>query len=208
MSENGALWAAILEKVFAKRFGCYEHIESGLPTEALKMLTGSPYVTYSHKEKDMETIWQMLVSHEMAGDFIICNLESATNEKEDLSGLSKDHAYAVLGTITLDTGKRLVKVRNSFSKALSTAAFSESEALNEGGDREASGYKDNNDGIYYLDIETYMVKFTETFVTFDVSKWAQAKFLKLNDVVHNPGTSETCGEQCNMHSLTLISDID
>ena len=209
LSQDGALWAAILEKAFAKRYGNYEHIVSGLPSEAFKVLTGSPYVTYSHKEKDLDTIWRMLVSHDQADDFIICNSESAQIEKDDLSGFSKDHAYAVLGTLQLDSGKRLVKIRNSWSKALATASFSDSETLNEGGDREADGYKDNNDGIYYIDIETYVVQFTETFVTFDVSKWSQAKFLKLNDLAGGvPGTSETCGEQCTKHSLTLLSDID
>ena len=46
LSNNGALWGAIMEKVLAKRFGNYEHIIAGLPSEAMKFLTGAPYVTY------------------------------------------------------------------------------------------------------------------------------------------------------------------
>ena len=88
-----------MEKVLAKRFGNYEHIVAGLPTEAIKTLTGAPHVTYSHKDKDLETLWQLLVSHDEADDFITCNSEAEKIDKEDLSGLSKDHAYSVLGTI-------------------------------------------------------------------------------------------------------------
>ena len=175
--------------MLAKRYGNYEHIVAGLPTEALKILTGSPYVTYKHNEKDIDTIWKLLASHDQAGDFIVCNSEAEKIEKEDLSGLSKDHAYSVLGTVKLENGMRLVKVRNPWSNALSNAAFSNSDTLNEGRSRKESGHKDTDYGIFFIDIETYVVQFTETYVTFDVSNWSSAKFLKLNDKYDaaNPG---------------------
>ena len=43
LSEDGAIWGPIIEKAFAKRFGNYEHIISGIPSEAVKMLTGAPF---------------------------------------------------------------------------------------------------------------------------------------------------------------------
>lgn len=36
----------MLEKCFAKIYGSYEKIESGIPEEALKTLTGAPVITY------------------------------------------------------------------------------------------------------------------------------------------------------------------
>ena len=146
-----------MEKALSKRYGNFEHIVAGLPTEALKILTGSPYVTYKHKEKDVDTIWRMLVSHDQADDLITCNSEAEKIDKEDLSGLSKDHTYSVLGTIKLENGKRIVKVRNPWSNALANASFSDSVTLNEDGGKSESSYKDNNYGIFYLDIETYVI---------------------------------------------------
>ena len=151
------------------------------------------------------------MSHDQAGDFIVCNSEAEKIEKEDLSGLSKDHAYSVLGTIQLENGKRLVKVRNPWSNALANAAFSNSDTLNEGRGRKESGHKDSDYGIFFIDIETYVIQFTETYVTFDVSNWSSAKFLKLSDKYDaaNPGVqTETCGPACNRHTMTLRSDID
>ncbi len=40
------IWVLILEKSFSKIFGSYEKIESGIPEEALKTLTGAPVITY------------------------------------------------------------------------------------------------------------------------------------------------------------------
>jgi len=38
-----SIWGGLLEKALAKRFGNYEHIMSGIPSEAVHMLTGSPF---------------------------------------------------------------------------------------------------------------------------------------------------------------------
>ena len=32
----------LLEKAYAKAYGCYLNIESGTPSEAMRMLTGAP----------------------------------------------------------------------------------------------------------------------------------------------------------------------
>lgn len=38
-----SIWGGLLEKAIAKRFGNYEHIISGIPSEAVQMLTGAPF---------------------------------------------------------------------------------------------------------------------------------------------------------------------
>lgn len=43
------LWVILLEKAYAKAYGCYEHIVGGQPYEAIKDLTGAPGQSFSHK---------------------------------------------------------------------------------------------------------------------------------------------------------------
>lgn len=46
---NGApLWGAMMEKAFAKRYGNYEHITEGVPSEAVRAFTGAPFMNYDH----------------------------------------------------------------------------------------------------------------------------------------------------------------
>ena len=57
LGDDMAMWAPLIEKAFAKRFGNYEHIVGGLPSEAFKTLTGSPSIMYEHKDVNAETLW-------------------------------------------------------------------------------------------------------------------------------------------------------
>ena len=118
LSNDGAIWGPIIEKAFSKRFGNYEHIIAGLPTEAIRALTGAPKVTIKHAEKDVESMWQMLQSHDASDDFITCGTEGSSDSKRNLAGLVKGHAYTVLGTVRLSKGKRLVKIRNPWGQEL------------------------------------------------------------------------------------------
>jgi calpain-15 len=48
---NGSeLWVILAEKAFAKMFRTYENIIAGDPTEALRILTGAPSFTITHKQ--------------------------------------------------------------------------------------------------------------------------------------------------------------
>ena len=40
----------VIQKAFAKRYGNYEHIVAGEPTEAINALTGAPRVMIKHKD--------------------------------------------------------------------------------------------------------------------------------------------------------------
>ena len=42
-SNGNELWVLIMEKCYAKIFGCFEDIESGWPEKAIHDLTGAPY---------------------------------------------------------------------------------------------------------------------------------------------------------------------
>ena len=50
LSADSPLWTVIIEKAFAKRYGNYEHITEGVPSEAIRALTGNPILKYSHDD--------------------------------------------------------------------------------------------------------------------------------------------------------------
>ena len=49
ISNETGVWAPIIEKAFAKKFGDYEHIVNGVPSDAIRALTGSPNIMFQHK---------------------------------------------------------------------------------------------------------------------------------------------------------------
>ena len=50
-SNQNELWVILLEKAWAKMYGCYKQIEAGFPEEPLHDLTGAPIKNISLKRK-------------------------------------------------------------------------------------------------------------------------------------------------------------
>ena len=155
ISDDFGIWVAIIEKAFAKRYGNYEHIIAGIPSEAIRTLTGSPYTMHEHKDMDVEALWQLLSHHDRNDDFITCGTEGADDTKRNLSGLAKGHAYTMMGTVKLSNGTRLVKIRNPWGSEGFVGAFSDTSSLWDDQSKTEAGYKKADDGIFFTDIETY-----------------------------------------------------
>ena len=176
-SEESSIWGPIMEKAFAKRYGNYEHIIGGMPSEAIRTLTGAPSISYKHEEKDADALWELLTIHDDSDDFITCGTENADDAQRSLAGLAKGHSYTVLGTLKLSDGKRLVKVRNAWGSEGFIGAYSDTSELFDDGET----HKSTDDGIWFTTIEDYKNNFSETWISMDTSNWPVQRFLQLED---------------------------
>lgn len=133
------LWPALLEKAVAQRAGSYAAIESGVPGDAMSMLTGatSSFTDLRAAGTKADAVFAMLADatkqHRPA---TASTFGESSAAKYTNSGLYADHAYSVWGTEE-SGGKKYVKLRNPWG---------ESEPANNGRD----------DGIFKLELSEFM----------------------------------------------------
>ena len=122
---DGAIWAALMEKVFAKSSSYYENIIGGYLQEAMTFILGAPtkYVSMSslgYSSADKTTVpaaaakaWTEIAAADKSNYVIECAVGSYNNY-----GLVNGHAYSLLGAYTVNqTGliTQLYKIRNPWS---------------------------------------------------------------------------------------------
>lgn len=110
-ANNNELWVILIEKAYAKLFGSYEIIESGLTGTAMNTLTGAPFEYLcrdSHSAIDSETAWKFISSH------LECkHLVTGSTEKSDRNvsfGLVSTHAYSILDCREIRVGNKKERV--------------------------------------------------------------------------------------------------
>ena len=183
LSADSPLWTVIIEKAFAKRYGNYEHITSGVPSEAIRALTGNPILKYAHDDMNEETLWQLITDKNPVDDFIIASTEDMKPEDvpKNFEGVKPGHSYSIIGTHTLSKSKtRMVKIRNPWGKPGFHGTWKGDQFDAQA--RSELGYDtDGKEGIFWIDLETYKKSFSETSISFNGANWATAKYLKTND---------------------------
>ena len=210
VSKDGALWGPILEKAFAKFLGNYENLEGGLSGPGIRMMTGSPFVSYWHNKTDADSLWQILTDekaeHSMitAGSYIGTGSDKDTNEV----GLAYSHAYSILETIELSTGDRLLALRNPWAREAFNGTWSDTSDAWTDELREEANHLSNNDGKFFISIEDYIKYLEYTTVSFDVSEAYQAYFLRLNDDYVKPAKKQNVSPNCTTHTFVIESEID
>ena len=95
---QGQLWAALVEKAYAKAHGSYAQLSGGFIAEGLADLTGAPCETIVFDLVERELLWGRLLSFAQA-DFA---MGVATSGRKAQQGLVSCHAYSVLEVIQLD----------------------------------------------------------------------------------------------------------
>jgi calpain-15 len=87
---NEELWVLLLEKAYAKAYGCYEHIIGGVSYEAIKDLSGAPGQSFAHKKNDKDVIWDKLLYADKNQFIMSCGTEDNQNGAEKLDGHSEN----------------------------------------------------------------------------------------------------------------------
>jgi len=143
------MWVALIEKAFAKVYGCYENLISGYVDEGINALTAMPSEkifiknettgVFPHKTVEQnyggsEGLWQLLKDRDNEGCLMGCSIKGDTggplvlNGKD--SGLLKNHAYSLNDILEINDpfneGQtvRLLRLRNPWGKSEWKGAWS------------------------------------------------------------------------------------
>ena len=174
------LWVSILEKAFAKRYGNYEHLNiGGISSEAVRTLTRAPYEWFPHNDISVEELWALLSKHDQGKDFIQVGTDGDGDDTvSNKVGLAKSHAYTVLDVHTLSkSGTCLVKVRNPWGAENFHGSWSDDSPLWDEQSKKEVKFTKADDGIFWIDIESYKENFGDTSINYNVDDWSSAKFL-------------------------------
>ena len=141
--EVGEFWTALLEKAYAKLHGCYENLDvcktnlvillmtlryhqGGHIFDAMVDFTGG-YSEYRMLDKDagtsdQEEVFSTLLRYHERGSLLGCGIFPRDGDGVETSiagtGLVDGHAYTLTGAARLDTGPRLVRVRNPWGSSV------------------------------------------------------------------------------------------
>lgn len=134
------------------------------------------------------------------------------------NGLYYGHAYSVFGAYTLSNGTKLIKVRNPHGKDSYTGAWSDSDTKSwdsiPAAEKNELYVNDEDDGVFFMEYGTYYVSFNNTSITFDVSDWHFAYYLRTNDSGIGSYPGEMCArreenvEGCLKYFFPIKSQID
>ena len=164
---------AVVEKAFAKRYGNYQRMEGGQPRTAVASLNGSPFVTYDHDSTTKEQLWQLLSDHREDTDIITAGTSCEGKDENCYTegNLPGDHAFTILGICTVEKNGqevKLIKVRNPWGEEEYKGPWSDQSGewtpdLRKDVERKlGDALKPNNEGIYFMDLDTYHSNFAET----------------------------------------------
>jgi hypothetical protein len=123
------MWAAVLEKAFAKLHGSYEALEGGHADDALNYLCGGHCKKFDLTVAD--AVWEQLtedapLAHPERASFLSCSLNPGICADEAKArGLFALHAYSLLGVLQTSGGVRLLKLRNPHGGTEWNGAFSD-----------------------------------------------------------------------------------
>ena len=119
MNSNGdkELWVMILEKAYAKMYGCFENINGGFVDEALADLTnGAPsrfeFSTPEIKKMyDSGELWQKLLYYNENNYLMGAGSPAGSDKDVSNMGIAFGHAYSILDVCEVE-GNKLIQLRN------------------------------------------------------------------------------------------------
>ena len=190
-------------------------------------LNGSPFVTITHKDEnndsgfiDSNALWDTLVEADGKSAIMTAGSECPSGSYGDEGCYTKDgipggHAFTTIGVTTVDvdgTDVRLVKVRNPWGQEEYRGKWSDSsdlwtDALREQVSNALGDADDDNEGIFYMDIDSYVANLSETQINADTSSWFFDSFLMLGDTKSETVNADSCSG-CTQHIIEVTNNSD
>ena len=113
----------------------------------------------------------------------------------------------MLKTVTLSNGQRLVQVQNPWGSEKFHGNWSDKDWHWNDTFRAEAGWKERDDGTFFMSLEDYYDQMSETYFNYNVDKWYSDTYLYKDDTGYSPGKYSWCGSQCTRRELTLKSDV-
>lgn len=178
----GALWASIVEKAVAKRYGSYSKLapattgnmsDGGEATlRGLELVTGGKARELEMpppeaSEADRDALWQQLKECGTSNQVVCarCESESAASVSASKMGITLDRTYCVL--VAGDTRHgRLVKMRGFAGESEWSGRWSDSDSAWTNAIRQELDYrKDGKDGTFLMSFDDFAEHFSAAFAT-------------------------------------------
>ncbi|XP_029027143.1 calpain-5-like isoform X2 [Betta splendens] len=184
-NDRNEFWSALVEKAYAKMFGCYEALDGGNTADALVDFTGGvsePLDLMENMLKENEVkrneLFERVLKVHNRGGLISCSIRasSAADMEARLDcGLVKGHAYAVTDVRRLRLGHGLlaffksdkltmIRMRNPWGEREWNGPWSDSSEewkKVSKSEREKLGVTVQDDGEFWMTFDDFITHFTD-----------------------------------------------
>ncbi|KAF6205766.1 hypothetical protein GE061_019939 [Apolygus lucorum] len=170
-------WSSIIEKAYAKFYGCYENLHGGRPSSGLLDLTGGISEWYQVKALP-PNFHTRLLKYRNSNCILSCGIMGAANavaeEKIDGNLLSK-HAYSITDVKTVEylslrkdiVRHELMRIKNPWGSVEWEGAWSKNspqwKSIPEK-KRLSLGLKTDEDGEFWMSYQDFLLNFTDIYV--------------------------------------------
>ena len=160
------LWVVLLEKAWAKRFGCYYDIEAGFTNECLTDLTGAPCEVVDTTDAEL---WDKVYQANQQ-EFIITAGSGGSEEGQDLvnsMGLVGLHAYAIIDAKTVQTTRgpvNLFMIRNPWGQGEWKGDWSDNSSKWTPAIKKQISWQPRDDGTFWMCVDDFCQFFTDVTI--------------------------------------------
>lgn len=207
-----ALWPLVLEKCFAKLSGNYEAIVAGNAEASIRALNGSPAELIEHTASmadgsatnAIDTLWSEITATIAAQGMVSASTPGSSNSGRTESNLAQNHVYTVLDSFVAESnGQRLLRIRNPWGREYYDGPYADNDTANWDAALQAQvSYVDDNDGTFFIDLNTYINEFEYTQTHIDTTNLHQTYHLVIDDQSTNMSGTRV------EHTFEITSAVD
>jgi calpain-15 len=159
-SDEGELWAILVEKAYAKAYGGYWNTGAGGQSQnALMDLTGAPCETLTWKEQsEKNDLFKRLLNADKM-KYIMNAGTKGSGENKNSTGIISGHAYTLVGAYKLPNGDEIVKLRNPWGSGEWTGDYSDSSSKWTPSLKQQLGWSNKDDGIFFMPVRDFINEF-------------------------------------------------